>query len=122
MAFKCLFDGSKSMIKPGPGRTDSIFSPLSVQTNFKLYTILCLTMKMLYTAFHKIIFFENLYIIVHNRALYFHRTYRRTRTVPYFDIIFETKYSKTFRQKFKANIFSDRVKLALSESYFIFIF
>ena len=54
--------------------------------------------------------------------LYFHRTCRRTRTVPYFDKIFETKYSKTIRQKFKVNIFSDRVKLALSGSYFSFIF
>ena len=35
--------------------------------------------------------------------------------------IFETKYSKTIRQKLKVNIFSDRVKLDLSESYFSFI-
>ena len=56
-----------------------------------------------------------------NFLLYFHRTCR-TRTLPYFDKIFKTKYSNTIRQKFKVNIFSDRVKLALSESYFIFIF
>ena len=55
-------------------------------------------------------------------TLYFHQTCRRTRTVPNFDKIFDTKCSKTIRQKFKMNIFSDRVKLVLSESYFSFIF
>ena len=43
------------------------------------------------------------------------------RTVPYFfDHIFESKFSKTTRQKFKANIFSERVNLALSESFLTF--
>ena len=49
------------------------------------------------------------------------RNCRRTRTVPYFDNIFETKYSNTIRQKFQVKKFSDRGKLTLSESYFIFI-
>ena len=41
--------------------------------------------------------------------MFFHRTCRRTRTVPYFDKNFETKYLKSIRQKFKVNIFSSEV-------------
>ena len=51
---------------------------------------------------------------------FFHRNRRRTRTVPYFDQIFESKFSKTARKKFKVNILSDRVNLALSESFLTF--
>ena len=65
---------------------------------------------------------EHFCTLCENYLLYFHRFCRHTRTVPYFDKKFETKFSKNIRQKFKVNLFSDRVKLALSESYFSFIF
>ena len=49
-----------------------------------------------------------------------HRICLRTRTLPNYDKHFESKFSKTSRHKFKVNIFSDRVNLALPESYLTF--
>ena len=70
--------------------------------------------------FHKVRIFcklKELHFKIWLKILFFHRICLRIRTVLYFDQTFESKFSKTTRPKFKVNIFSDRMNLALSEYF-----